>query len=138
MAKKIISKSGKGSVSQLRQSGYNSSSQPNVYHPQPHRTLGGGGGAQQQHSWPPGVRGPAASSSVAAVRVFNGSENDLSLGHNSMLRPSFQQYPPVDRYCYSPPVLARSSSPEQVKMYKTRVIYHSRQDCAATDQEASV
>ena len=55
-------------------------------------------------------------------RTFNGSENDLVLAYNSSLTR------PVTggRVRYSPDGRA---SPE-VQMYKTRVIYHSRQDCA--------
>ena len=55
-------------------------------------------------------------------RTFNGSENDLVLAYNSSLTR------PVTGGCvrYSPDGRA---SPE-VQMYKTRVIYHSRQDCA--------
>jgi hypothetical protein len=61
-------------------------------------------------------------------RTFNGSENDLTLAYNSSLtRPL-----PGGRVRYSPD---GRSSPE-VQMYKTRVIYHSRQDCAEDHQQA--
>ena len=52
-----------------------------------------------------------------------GSENDLSLAYNSIGRGV--RYSPEGR-----------TSPE-VQMYKTRVIYHSRQDCL-DDHQASV
>jgi len=69
-----------------------------------------------------------------ASRTFNGSENDLSLNYNSISRASYGAYSPqTSRIRYSP---EGRSSPE-VHMYKTRVIYHSRQDCAS-DHEASV
>jgi len=67
-------------------------------------------------------------------RTFNGSENDLSLNYNSINRASYGAHSPqTSRIRYSP---EGRSSPE-VHMYKTRVIYHSRQDCAS-DHEASV
>ena len=53
-----------------------------------------------------------------------GSENDLSLNYNSIGRG----------VRYSPD--GGRTSPE-VQMYKTRVIYHSRQDCI-DDHQASV
>ena len=77
-------------------------------------------------------------------RTFNGSENDLTLAYNSSLtRPL-----PGGRVRYNPD---GRTSPEvslkimdfkirpdlsvlQVQMYKTRVIYHSRQDCADDHQ----
>lgn len=74
---------------------------------------------------------------IPASRTFNGSENDLSLNCYSQGRERYsggETYsPPQSRVRYSPD---GRSSPE-VRMYKTRVIYHSRQDCKS-DQEASV
>lgn len=64
------------------------------------------------------------------ARTFNGSENDLSLNYNTMSGRSM--YGPNVRYQPD-----GRTSPE-VQMYKTRVIYHSRQDCAVADHEASV
>ena len=59
-------------------------------------------------------------------RTFNGSENDLSLNYGRTYAvPGPVRYSPDGR-----------TSPE-VQMYKTRVIYHSRQDCAS-EHEASV
>jgi len=73
---------------------------------------------------------------IPQSRTFNGSENDLSLNcYSSQGRARYGETysPPQSRVRYSPD---GRSSPE-VRMYKTRVIYHSRQDCKA-DQEASV
>jgi len=88
---------------------------------------------------------------------LNGSENDLSLNYNSVnrgngvdLQPAgffFQDYNPQHHNILTGNQITGShkwgfvapdgrSSPE-VQMYKTRVIYHSRQDCAS-DHEASV
>merc|ERR1719400_1227013 len=82
---------------------------------------------------------PASGQSLATVgrvggahlpnfpRTFNGSENDLTLAYNSSLtRPL-----PGGRLRYNPD---GRTSPE-VQMYKTRVIYHSRQDCAEEHQQ---
>ena len=70
-------------------------------------------------------------------RTFNGSENDLSLNCYSQGREQYEgegtYSPQTSRVRYSPD---GRSSPE-VRMYKTRVIYHSRQDCVE-DREASV
>ena len=78
-------------------------------------------------------------------RTFNRSENDLSLNYNSV--PRQWSSGQVSEGAYSPRggrVEARNGvryapngrrSPE-VEMYKTRVVYHSRQDCS--DQHSSV
>ena len=72
------------------------------------------------------------------ARNFNGSENDLSLHYNSVPRGYSGQfidggysgrghkYADHDGIRYAPD---GRRSPE-VQMYKTRVIYHSRQDCS--------
>ena len=75
-------------------------------------------------------------------RTFNGSENDLTLNYNG----GGSQYHTYETASPPPPPSGGRggirytpegrSSPE-VQMYKTRVIYHSRQDCAS-DHEASV
>ena len=59
----------------------------------------------------------------AGARDLYGSENDLSLNYNSIGRAI--RYSPDGR-----------TSPE-VQVYKTRVIYHSGQECIS-DHEASV
>lgn len=76
-------------------------------------------------------------------RTFNGSENDLSLNYNTMAAAR-GHVARGGRVRYSPDTEHVSGhgrvSPEaEIQMYKTRVIYHSRQDCAAPDMhEASV
>ena len=56
-------------------------------------------------------------------RTFNGSEGDLTLAYNSSLRRG--EGGGGGRVRYSPDGRA---SPE-VQVYKTRVIYHNRQEC---------
>lgn len=72
-------------------------------------------------------------------RTFNGSDNDLSLNYNTMAAAR-GHVPRGGRVRYSPDTEHGRVSPEaEIQMYKTRVIYHSRQDCAAPDMhEASV
>ena len=98
----------------------------------------------RQSSCPPGTRnhangyptfGPGngnAPNMFPISRTFNGSENDLTLNYGrSAFRTSGTHVGGPVRF--SP---EGRTSPE-VQMYKTRVIYHSRQDCAS-DHEASV
>lgn len=73
-----------------------------------------------------------------AQRMFNGSEGDLSLAYNSVGGgagggPACHTPQSGRAVRYTP---EGRCSPE-VQVYKTRVIYHSRQDCLA-DHEASV
>jgi len=102
----------------------------------------GGGDSSTRNSNTSGRRPlphPASGQSLATVgrvggahlpnfpRTFNGSENDLTLAYNSSLtRPL-----PGGRVRYNPD---GRTSPE-VQMYKTRVIYHSRQDCAEDHED---
>merc|ERR1719150_311925 len=90
---------------------------------------------------------PASGQSLATVgrvggahlpnfpRTFNGSENDLTLAYNSSLtRPlpgGRVDNLPGGRVRYNPD---GRTSPE-LQMYKTRVIYHSRQDCAEDHED---
>lgn len=83
-------------------------------------------------------------------RTFNRSENDLSLNYNSVPR-QWSSGQVSEAAAYSPRTAAAGGrfearngiryapngrqSPE-VEMYKTRVVYHSRQDCS--DQHSSV
>ena len=67
--------------------------------------------------------GPAGGGGGGGGGGLYGSENDLSLNYNSIGRGV--RYSPDGR-----------TSPE-VQVYKTRVIYHSRQECIS-DHEASV
>lgn len=129
IAKKIIAKSKRESdqskgAPQPRQSTFPNPSRPTGF-PTPPNVLPHNGmfvTNQSKHSVFP------------ASRTFNGSENDLSLNYNSINRGKYGAYSPqTSRIRYSP---EGRSSPE-VHMYKTRVIYHSRQDCAS-DHEASV
>ena len=73
----------------------------------------------------------------ASGRTFNGSENDLSLNYNTInTMTGSAMYAPGGNIRYQPDGRA---SPE-VQMYKTRVIYHPRQeaDARAAEHEASV
>jgi len=88
-----------------------SSCPPMNHHPGIHPTFTSG--QQQQHNM------------FQISRTFNGSENDLTLNYGRGPGAAPVRYSPDGR-----------TSPE-VQMYKTRVIYHSRQDCAS-DHEASV
>ena len=129
IAKKIIAKSKRESdqskgAPQPRQSTFPNPSRPTGF-PTPPNVLAHNGMFVTNQSKHPMF--PASS-------TFNGSENDLSLNYNSINRGKYGAYSPqTSRIRYSP---EGRSSPE-VHMYKTRVIYHSRQDCAS-DHEASV
>jgi len=125
MAKKIISKS-------KQRDGSDGNNRQMLNAPK----NGGKGAAVRQNGLP-------------AARTFNGSENDLSLNYNSVPRLYSGQFSddgvgvsghnrrdlmsrnselnggPGIRYAPD----GRRGSPE-VEMYKTRVIYHSRQDCS--------
>lgn len=129
IAKKIIAKSKRESdqskgAPQPRQSTFPNPSRPTGF-PTPPNVLAHNGMFVTNQSKHP---------MFPASRTFNGSENDLSLNYNSINRGKYGSYSPqTSRIRYSP---EGRSSPE-VHMYKTRVIYHSRQDCAS-DHEASV
>ena len=78
---------------------------------------------QRAQLYPSFTPGPRHNLGGVAGGTLYGSENDLSLNYNSIGRGV--RYSPDGR-----------TSPE-IQMYKTRVIYHSRQDCIS-DHEASV
>jgi len=114
IAKKMLAKSKKEGGSGFETSGKSTNGRRPLPHPasgQSLATVGRVGGAHLP-TFP---------------RTFNGSENDLTLAYNSSLsRPL-----PGGRVRYNPD---GRTSPE-VQMYKTRVIYHSRQDCAEEHQQ---
>ena len=90
-------------------------------------------------------------------RTFNGSENDLTLAYNSSLtrplpggrvryNPDGRTSPEVGELSWNGAIINAfklyvfvQHLPDQtllqVQMYKTRVIYHSRQDCAEDHED---